>query len=183
MPTTFLPAVLTVLALLVGAIAGCGSTEPTEATDGEISFLLNGEPWQPTAPPVIARSAYAYEIIADHWIDGRFPLHQGIYFVVPDAEWAGVQRYPLDFGPDGRGGPQRGDFAEMNGDEIVSRYEPLPGGGFEVTRYDEETGQIEGRFEGVYVIDPLDTASDLRRLPDTLRVTEGRFRGVVDDLR
>ena len=175
---------LAFLAVVACVLTSCSTSETSDVVaGGELLFMLNGEPWRPTDPPLIARNAYAYQLAADRWIDGQFPLHQGIYFVVPHAEWTGVGRYPLDFGPDSRGGPQRGDFAEMNGDEIVSRYEPLPGGGFEVTRYDEETGEIEGRFDGVYVIGPLDVASDLRRLPDTLRVTEGRFRGMLDDRR
>lgn len=175
---------LAVLIVIACVLAGCGATEPSDlAADGEISFLLNGEPWQPTDPPLAARSPFGYQVIASYWIDGRFPLHQRILFSVPGAEWAGVRRYPLDFGVDGDGSPQKSSFIEANGDEIVTRYEPLPGGSFEVTRYDEATGEIEGRFEGVFAIDPDDKDATYRLLPDTLRVTEGRFRAVVEDRR
>ena len=165
-------------------LTGCGTAEPSDTVaDGEISFLLNGEPWQPTDPPLVARSPYGYQVIASYWVDGRFPLHQRILFSVPEAEWAGVRRYPLDFGVDRDGSPRKSSFIEANGDEIVTRYEPLPGGAFEVTRYDEATSEIEGRFEGVFVIAPDHTDATYRLLADTLRVTEGRFRGVLDDLR
>ena len=168
-------------ALLV--LAACDAGEPADAADGEVSFLLNGEPWPADDPPYVDRTLYGYGVSALDWIEGRYPLYRTIYFIVPDAEWDGVGRYPLDFGIDGRGSPQIGYFIEMNGDEIVTRYEPLAGGELEVTRYDEATGEIEGRFEGVYVIDPGDTEATYRLLPDTLRVTEGRFRAVVEDRR
>ena len=56
-------------------------------------------------------------------------------------------------------------------------------GGFEVTRYDAATGAIEGRFEGTFVVDSNYVRVTRRELPDTLRVTEGRFRAVVEDRR
>jgi hypothetical protein len=179
---------LRLLTALVAAFfcvfSGCSSTEPADPADaGEISFLLNGEPWPETTPTVVAQSLYGYEVTADHWIEGRFPLHRRISFVVPAAEWVGPQRYPLDFGLDDRGSPQSSAFTEMNGDEIVARYRPLPGGAFEVTRYDEATREIAGRFEGVFVVDADDVDADYRLLPDTVRVTEGRFRAPVDDRR
>ena len=75
-------------------------------------------------------------------------------------------------------------LVESDGDATIAAYRPIKDRGLlVVTQYDEETGEVEGRFEGVYAVDPDHVRISRRELPDTFRVTEGRFRTVVEDRR
>ena len=112
------------------------------------------------------------------------PAYRGAGFSVPASAWDGVRRYPLDLGAAADGRRHAAYFVESDGDVSIAIYDPVEGGGwFEVTRYEEATGAFEGRFEGVFAVRPYHAASPRRELPDTLRVTGGRFRTVVDDRR
>lgn len=176
-------ALLVVIAL--AAWSGCGATEPEEAAPNlDFSLVLNGERWNPTRGPQASLSDYGLSVFADRWLEDRFPLNQRVSFTIPASKWRGVGVYPLDFGVvDGI--RVYAGMHESDGDAGIARYNPVGGSatreGFEVTRYDG--GIIEGRFEGVFVVDPSDAPKKARVLPDTLRVTDGRFRLVVNDRR
>ena len=169
------------------AAAGCGATEPVDpAGDTEMTFLLNGEPWTANTPTEAILTAYGLVVFADLRFDDRFPLRQGVGFSVPLSEWDGAGTYPTAFRfVDGTA--YSGYVSESDGDAGIARYRPVgeaaERGGFEVTAYDEATVDIEGRFEGVFAVDPGDARVSRRELPDTLWVTEGRFRAVVEDRR
>ena len=183
MPKAMTTAMLTAVALVVGA-AGCGSTDPVDPADEPgMTLRLNGELWASTGPALAPLSVVGLSVFAERWLDGRYPLYRGVGFRVPASAWAGAGRYPLESGADE--GRRTAYFVESDGDVSIALYWAVPeaGGWVEVTRYDETTGALEGRFEGVFAVQPDHAASPRRELPDTLRVTEGRFRAVVDDRR
>ena len=172
------------LVLLVAAVAGCGATDPADpAGDTEMTFLLNGERWTANTPAQAILTAYGLVVFAELRFDDRFPLRQSSGFALP---WRGTGIYPLAAYREG--GRLQGAYVnESDGDATIALYTPVgeaaEQGGLEVTAYDEATGAIAGRFEGVFVVDPNYARVSRRELPDTLRVTEGRFRAVVEDRR
>ncbi|MDT7858169.1 hypothetical protein RQM47_16090 [Rubrivirga sp. S365] len=179
-----LAAALSALALAAAALAGCGATEPVDpAPDTELSFALNGEPWTANTDVEAVLTEPGLVVFAELRFDDRFPLRQGIGFAVP---WRGTGVYPIIEHREG-GRLQGGYVNEADGDATIALYEPVGGaaerGGFEVTRYDEATGAIEGRFAGVFVVDSNYVRVTRRELSDTLRVTDGHFRAVVEDRR
>lgn len=180
---------ISVLTLVATAtLAGCGAAEPTDevADETALAFLLNGERWEATEETEAVLTDYGLVVFADRWLEGRFPLRQHVGFSVPAAEWDGVGSYPIARRTVG-GAPYVASVIEADGDAIIAAYDAVgpaaERGGFEVTRYDADTGEVVGRFGGVFVVDPSDRGQPRRELPDTLRVTDGRFRAVVEDRR
>ena len=173
--------------LAVAVLAGCGTAEPSDPVgDAELAFLLNGERWTANTEAQAVLTDYGLVVFAELRFNDRFPYRQRIGFSVPAGEWGGVGTYPIarrsvnDL-------PYAAYVGELDGDAIIAGYDPTgptaERGGFEVTRYDGATGEVEGQFEGTFVVDPSDLGQPLRELPDTLRVTEGRFRAVIEDRR
>lgn len=181
MRTTFL-ALTGALAVSAAALVGCGATEPTDG-DTALTFLLNGQRWTSNIETQAILAKPGLVLFTELRFDDRFPLRQNVGFSVPASEWAGVGTYPIHprfIGDD----LYSAYIGESDGDATLAVYRPVgTGGRLEVTRYDEATGEVEGRFEGVYAVDPNYARIPQRELPDTLRVTEGRFRAVIEDRR
>jgi hypothetical protein len=78
-------------------------------------------------------------------------------------------------------------FSEFHGDQPIGDYKTPPAGSnaseqagtLTLTRLDLDAGVAEGTFEALLVVWPDDAvgrSAELRRRPDTLRFTDGRFR-------
>lgn len=172
------------LGLAVMTLAGCGATQPDDNIgETEFTFLLNGERWTASIPTRAVIVSSRLVVSSELLFSNRFPLRQAAGFAVP---WRGVGAYPISQRIED-GDTYTGYISESDGDATNALYLPTgpaaERGGFEVTRYDEVTGEIEGRFEGIFVVTPLYLQVKQRELPDTLRVTEGRFRAVLEDRR
>ena len=78
--------------------------------------------------------------------------------------------------------PHSAKLQEINGDAIIATYHPAApaSGGFEITSYDPATRVLEGTFEVTFVVDDGHRRNERRLLPDTVRVTDGRFRVTVE---
>ena len=169
--------------LTTAALVGCGATEPVDR-DGptELTFLLDGERWTANVGVQAGLTDYGFQVFSELRFDDRFPRRQHLGFSVPLGVWDGVGVYPI-------AGRYVGEeyytalLKESDGDAGIASYYPVGAaaevGGLEVTRYDEATGEVEGRFEGVFAVAPGSRDQTLRELPDTVRVTEGRFRAVL----
>lgn len=176
--------VLGALGLSVLTLAGCGATQPEDDIgETEFTFLLNGERWTANVPTQAILSGYGIVIFSTLEFNDRFPLRQAVGF---GAAWRGVGVYPIALRTED-GQVYSGYVNESDGDATIAHYRPVGASaeqsGFEITRYDETTGEVEGRFEGVFAVDPNYVRVTRRELPDTLRVTEGRFRAIVEDRR
>lgn len=172
------------LGLAAVTLAGCGATQPDDDIgETEFTFLLNGERWTANRPVRAVIVSTRLVVSTELHFDNRFPLLQAAGFAVP---WSGVGIYPIARRIEGSE-VYTGYFNESDGDATIAVYRPVgpaaERGGFEVTRYDEVTGKIEGRFDGIFVVDSNYVRVTRRELPDTLRVTEGRFQAVVEDYR
>jgi hypothetical protein len=77
-----------------------------------------------------------------------------------------------------------GGFSLLDGDGVLATYNLFPPdtSSFTVTTYDSETGVMEGTFEMALERTFL-SGHDLPPPPDTIRLTEGRFRVLVEDRR
>ena len=158
--------------------------DPTGQT--RLAFLLSDEEWTANTEVQSVLTDYGLVLFAELRFDDRFPLRQRIGFAVPATEWVGAGTYPIG-SRSVDGVPYSAYVGELDGDAIIASYDPVSAesgrGGFEVTRYDETSGQVEGRFQGTFVVDPTDVGQPLRELPDTVRVSDGRFKAVVEDRR
>lgn len=175
------------VAAAVAALAGCGAAEPTDpAGQTGLSFLLNGERWTANTEVQAGLTGYGLQVFGQLRFDDRFPLRQQVGFSVPLSEWDGAGTYPTAL-RSVDDDVYVATIYELDGDALVASYKAVGAsaerGGLEVVRYDPATGDIEGRFEGTFVVDADDRGQPLRELPDTLRVTDGRFRAVVEDRR
>lgn len=175
---------LAAIAVALAALVGCGATEPVEPLASDLSFALDGERWTATTPVTATVSAYGYQLFAELRFEDRFPLRQSIHFSVSHGEWDGVGDYPLAL--------RSADddvyvsfVGEADGDATIANYyaDADAPGELRVTRYDPETGEVEGTFFGTFVVTDLYEGQPLRELPDTLRVTDGRFRATFEDRR
>lgn len=171
--------------LLLVLTLGCDAADPPlEDTDGTLAFTLNGTPWTHTTEPVATLTPYGFSLHAEWHSEALYPYRQSFSVSLTHVEWNGVGVYPIARRTvDGE--PYLAFLNESDGDATIANYYPVEGaaGRFEVTRFDAGTGAFEGRFAGTFAVDPNQRNQPLRALPDTLRVTDGRFRAVLEDRR
>jgi hypothetical protein len=182
---------LSVLALLVPAALafGCGAAGVGEAEPPEsfVEATVNGSFWRAPASGDLHADRKVLVLGADSLNIADY-YRQSISFVIP---FSGEGRYSLKRSrlPDGM--PEQvwiygAIFNEVDYDATIAGYAGVEaeGTGLHVTRYDADAGIVEGTFSAVLVLDGevSERAQRLRRYPDTVRVTDGRFRLVLGTL-
>lgn len=164
--------------LFSAAMSGCDAQEPSPALNGEISFLLDGEPWAPEAEAFAQVVDYGILIGVNWPAPGNPMLTHVLNLAVPDLA---QRQYPIARLPVGNGESGRSYglmLFEVDYDAIYSTHTPVDEasltGGFTITRYDSTSGEIEATFEATVGSRP--GLANLRTLPDTFRISQGRLK-------
>lgn len=155
--------------------------------DPETHFIatLNGERWVADVQPTVINRANRFDIVGIRNSETSF-WNEQLAFSLP---FRGTGSYSVVWG-ERQGDLYGGLFFEADGDARVATYYPQSDSSdnyLTVTRYDPETGVMEGRFRTTLVVSPDDQMTEPgepeRRRADTLRFTDGSFRIVLDDRR
>lgn len=167
-----------IISILSFAAAGCDGQEVARPFYGESRFLLNGELWATSERTGMGASSvgddalYLFTSSRISSPDGY--TSNGISIMLPDivAGSYPAQQYVVGQALYGV------VFREIDYDVRIGRWESIdPSDSVFVTRFDPATNEVEGTFEGTFVAPPR---PDLpRTLPDTLRITDGYFRAIV----
>lgn len=149
-----------------------------------LTLTLNGESWAANRFYHASITEGGASLGGSSWDERADPYHQELAIAM-DALTIGVQQ-PISWrevGPTLYGAL----FVESDGDAILGMSEAVEDGPVPsvatVTRFDTTAGVAEGTFQGTFVIDPIHANERYRQLPDTLVVTDGRFRLPILDTR
>lgn len=170
------------------SLIGCSLLGGEKKTMTEVFFTaqLNGQPWEavPDAYLECLSTPGSAEVSMLQLVGVQ--SHQQGY-------WFDRLRLPVPF-PGARSfsltrdekQPRGTIFSEGESDALVAVYYPTNDSSanrMEITRYDAESGLMEGTFRTTLVVEEVNVDDPMRRQPDTLRFTEGRFRVTVEDHR
>jgi hypothetical protein len=155
-------------------VLGCSAADPSGEPESFIAMSVNGEPWRGNVYYGAWTDGNMDRVWAEDYVQGRYPLldHIGLATCeeeVEDPEYPGIS---CDHGT---------FFAEKNGDAFIAVYRKHGPGSVHFDRRDEEVWA--GRFDVDFVVEEAYRSYPKRRLPDTLRVREGRFHIVLSELQ
>lgn len=149
---------------------GCDNVN--EETYGLFFFLLNGEP-QSGGPGPESGTTLTYNGSDRYFLSIELSptasgVNRGMYFAIPSIKPGSYPIQPKYI----NGTYYASGFSESYEDQPVGRYESVSSSdSIYIDKFNVDTGSIEARFEGTYVVDRADGIG--RTLPDTLRITQG----------
>lgn len=164
---------VSIFSILILVLIGCdlfGDTEP----ESYIRMRLNGAHWKGNEYMNIVNRDGLYLISSNRYVPDKYPL----------LDYIGIGECSEDYECDS-------DFCYVNCDDYFSFWENDGDAGiaryglFEMNYFEFDTQNTEiwsGHFAAVFVVDDAYAGYPQRRLPDTLRVTQGRFYIVLDEL-
>lgn len=176
--------------LMLCTLVGCGLTDtptPDIPVDDTLFFtgFVNGDAFAGVAPVSGISPGPDFSVSASDPAEQRYPYERSIYFSIPIES---IGTYSLNrttrISNEGTGSAMFHLYGigmqESYGDQVNSEFRPVVEevNRLVVTRYDGVGGYAEGTFEATLVVD---FSSRSRELPDTLRITDGRFRTRIRD--
>ena len=162
-----------IFSILLLVLVGCDRFGSTES-GSYIKMRLNGANWEGNEYVNIVNRDGLHLISSNRYVPNGYPL----------LDYIGIGQCTEDYECDSDFCYVNCDdcfsFSENGGDARIAKYNLFEMSYFEFDVQDTEIWS--GRFAAVFVVDEAYVGYPQRRLPDTLKVTEGSFYIVLDEL-